>query len=146
MPNDSKVIELHIPSDLGYEKVAMESAAAVAQNMHFSPDRIEDLKTAIAEACINAIEHGNKLNDLERVLVTLKIDESKLQVDIKDTGNPFEANIEKPDIDKKITGNDKPRGWGLFLIKNLVDEVEFSSAPEGNTTSMIIYLHKKNRS
>lgn len=48
---------------LGVEKVAMSTAASVAGIMGFSADRVEDLKTAVAEACINAIEHGNKLDD-----------------------------------------------------------------------------------
>jgi len=55
-----KKIELHIPSVLGFERVAMETAASVAKKIGFTEDRIEDLKTAVSEACLNAIEHGNK--------------------------------------------------------------------------------------
>ncbi|MGO4214149.1 ATP-binding protein, partial [Terriglobus sp. YAF25] len=62
MKNGSAV-EVTLPSELGFEKVAMSTAASMAQLMGFSPDRIEDLKTAVAEACINAIEHGNQMND-----------------------------------------------------------------------------------
>ena len=60
MPEKQKIIEVHIPSILGYEKVAMESAAAAAKIMGFHQSRIEDLKTAISEACSNAMEHGNR--------------------------------------------------------------------------------------
>jgi serine/threonine-protein kinase RsbW len=56
-------VEVKLPSRLGFEKVAMGTAASVAKLMGFPDDRIEDLKTALAEACINAIEHGNLLND-----------------------------------------------------------------------------------
>ena len=59
----STSVEVRLPSRLGYEKVAMSTAAAVAKLMGFREDRIEDLKTAVAEACINAIEHGNRLNE-----------------------------------------------------------------------------------
>ena len=55
----STSVEVRLPSQLGYEKVAMSTAAAVAKLMGFREDRVEDLKTAVAEACINAIEHGN---------------------------------------------------------------------------------------
>jgi serine/threonine-protein kinase RsbW len=51
-----KPVELRVPSRMGYEKVAMGTAASVAKLMGFPDARIEDLKTAIAEACINAIE------------------------------------------------------------------------------------------
>ena len=56
-------VEVRLPSRMGYEKVAMSTASAVAKLMGFREDRIEDLKTAVAEACINAIEHGNRLNE-----------------------------------------------------------------------------------
>ena len=61
MTSDNK-IELHIPSIMGFEKIAMECSASVAKKMGFTEDRIEDLKTAVAEACLNAIEHGNKMD------------------------------------------------------------------------------------
>lgn len=55
-------IELHVPSVMEFEKVAMECAATAAKNMGFTEDRVEGLKTAVAEACLNAIEHGNKMD------------------------------------------------------------------------------------
>lgn len=143
MKSEKQVIQLHLPSKLGFEKVAMESAASVAKMMNFTQDRIEDLKTAVSEACINAIEHGNKQLETEKVIVTLTIDESKLKVDVEDKGNKFLPVTEKPDIQRKIDGKLPPRGWGMFLIKSLVDEVEFTSQGSGNVTAMIIYLHKK---
>jgi serine/threonine-protein kinase RsbW len=57
---------------MGFEKVAMSTAASVAKLMGFREDRIEDLKTAVAEACINAIEHGNRLNEKLSVGVVLR--------------------------------------------------------------------------
>ena len=68
---NGKPVELRVPSRMGYEKVAMGTAASVAKLMGFPDDRIEDLKTAIAEACLNAIEHGNQLNENLCVGVTL---------------------------------------------------------------------------
>jgi len=56
-------VEVRLPSRMGFEKVAMSTASAVAKLMGFPEDRVEDLKTAVAEACINAIEHGNRLNE-----------------------------------------------------------------------------------
>jgi serine/threonine-protein kinase RsbW len=141
MTPDSQ-IELHIPSVMGFEKVAMECAATTAKNMGFTEDRVEDLKTAVAEACLNAIEHGNKMDTSTKVGITLTLEESKLQVAVKDEGKGFKE-IPSPRIENKIEGKDKPRGWGIFLIKNLVNEVAFESGPEGgNIVRMIIYLDK----
>jgi serine/threonine-protein kinase RsbW len=135
-------IELHIPSVMGYEKIAMETAASTAKRMGFSEDRIEDLKTAVAEACLNAIEHGNKMDTSTKVGITLTMEDSKLQVTVKDEGKGV-GEISSPSIGSKIEGKDKTRGWGIFLIKSLVNEVKFEVSPEGgNVVKMIIYLEK----
>jgi len=136
-----EVIELAIPSRLGLEKVAMDAAASIAGLMGFSEDRIEDLKTAVDEACINAIEHGNQQNADVKVLVELIAEDNKLQVDIHDRGKGIRGEIQKPDIDVLITGKERTRGWGLFLIQSLMDEVEFDWNPEtGGVTRMVIHL------
>ncbi len=141
MMADNKV-ELHIPSVMGFEKVAMECSASVAKRMGFTEDRIEDLKTAVAEACLNAIEHGNRMDTNTKVGITLTVEESKLQVSVKDEGKGI-GQVPIPSIESKIRGEDKPRGWGIFLIKSLVNEVSFEPSPEGgNVTKMIIYLEK----
>jgi len=141
MTSDNK-IELHIPSVMGYEKIAMECAASMAKKMGFTEDRIEDLKTAVAEACLNAIEHGNKMDTNTKVGITLTVEESKLQVSVKDQGKGIDQ-ILTPSIENKVGGKDKPRGWGIFLIKSLMNEVSFEPSPEGgNIIKMIIYLEK----
>ncbi len=141
MASDNK-IELHIPSIMGFEKVAMECSASVAKKMGFTEDRIEDLKTAVGEACLNAIEHGNKLDTSTKVGVTLTVEATKLQVAVKDEGKGV-GEISLPSIEDKIEGKDRPRGWGIFLIKSLMNEVTFEPSPEGgNITKMIIYLEK----
>jgi len=140
--NTDKNIELHIPSVMGYEKIAMECAASMAKKMGFTEDRIEDLKTAVAEACLNAIEHGNKMDTSSKVGITLTAEKSRLQVSVKDEGKGIDE-VPTPSIESKIKGEDKPRGWGIFLIKSLVNEVTFEPRPEGgNVTKMVIYLEK----
>ena len=137
-----KNIELHIPSVMGYEKIAMETAASMAKRMGFTEDRIEDLKTAVAEACLNAIEHGNKMDTSTKVGITLTAEESRLQVAVKDEGKGV-GEIGSPSIESKIEGKEKTRGWGIFLIKSLMNEVKFEPSPEGgNVVKMIIYLEK----
>jgi serine/threonine-protein kinase RsbW len=143
MSEKQNTIELHIPSIIGYEKVAMESVAAAANMMGFHPSKVEDLRTAISEACINAMEHGNRLKKDTKVLVTLKIDRKRLEVNVKDEGKGFLKNLKDPEIERQINGCEDFRGWGIFLIKNLVDEVEFKKIPKGgNVTRMVIHVNR----
>ena len=134
-------IELRLPSKLGYEKVAMNTAASVAKLMGFADERVEDLKTAVAEACINAMEHGNKLDGSLSVGVILSMDETTLEVRVIDTGEGPTGMTEGPDIDKKMLEEENSRGMGMFLIQALVDEAEWvSSPPSGSYARMVIRL------
>ena len=134
-------LELHLPSRLGAEKSAMDFAAEVARKMNFPPDRVEDLKTAVAEACINAIEHGNKLHATTRVGVTFTVDAGRLEVAVQDQG-PGVGKPSPPEIESRIEGKTPARGWGIFLIENLMDEVSFEATANGNVVKMIIYLEE----
>ena len=137
-------VEVRLPSRLGYEKVAMSTAAAVAKLMGFRGERIEDLKTAVAEACINAIEHGNLQNEGLSVGVILSSVDDGLEVKVIDDGKGLKAIPPKPDIDKKIHGEEDPRGMGMFLIQALVDEAEWVNGANGKASyvRLVIRLDK----
>jgi serine/threonine-protein kinase RsbW len=137
-------VEVRLPSRLGYEKVAMSTAAAVAKLVGLRPDRIEDLKTAVAEACINAIEHGNRLNERLSVGVILSASDDLLEVKVIDDGKGMKTQPAKPDIDRKMQGIEDPRGMGMFLIQALVDEAEWVSGTDGKSSyvRLVIRLDK----
>jgi len=145
MKNGSSVY-VHIPSELGFEKVAMSTASSMATLMGFSPDRIEDLKTAVAEACINAIEHGNQLNSSLSVGVVLSTNDDQLEVKVIDDGAGIAAAPAAPDIDRKMHGEEDPRGMGMFLIQALVDEAEWHQGPPGKSfVRLVIKLNKESQ-
>ncbi|MFQ3534553.1 MAG: ATP-binding protein [Aggregatilineales bacterium] len=132
-----KSVEIYLPSILGYEKIARNAAAAIAQEMGFSDDRIDDLQTAVAEACMNAIEHGNRSQHSAKVTVLLTVAETgKLEVRVTDEGHaPLPDELPQPG------SGEHHRGWGIFFIEQLMDQVEFSRLPEGgNSVRMTIYL------
>lgn len=141
----STTVEVRLPSRMGYEKVAMSTAAAVAKLVGFRPERIEDLKTAVAEACINAIEHGNRLNEKLSVGVVLSVDADSLEVKVIDDGKGMATQPKKPDIDRKMHGEEGPRGMGMFLIQALVDEAEWVVGSEGKSSyvRLVIRLDKE---
>lgn len=135
-----QLVELNLPNVLGAEKKAIEQAVTIAENMGFTKDRIEDLKTALGEACINAIEHGNKFDQNKKVRVTLAADNNSLQVVVHDEGD----GIDPEKIPKKrVRDNGFPcrRGYGVFLITNLVNEFSYEKVPgRGNNVKMLMHL------
>lgn len=133
-----------MPSELGFEKVAMCTAAGMAGLMGFSHDRIEDLKTAVAEACINAIEHGNGMNEALPVGVILSRSDDELEVRVIDDGGGVTREPHSPDIDRKVMGEEDPRGMGMFLIQALVDEAEWHKGPPGKSYVRLVIRLDKN--
>jgi serine/threonine-protein kinase RsbW len=142
--SNSTIVELRLPTHLGYEKVAMSTAASLAKLRGFPEDRIEDLKTAVAEACINAIEHGNRLNEKLSVGVVLRADPDSLEVKVIDDGSGIKKQPAKPDIDRKMHGEEDARGMGMFLIQALVDEAEWVTGLDGKSSyvRLLIKLDK----
>ena len=114
--------------------------------MGLSKDRIEDLKTAVSEACINAIEHGNSLNSSLTVGVVLSTNDDQLEVKVIDDGAGINADPVAPDIDRKMHGEEDPRGMGMFLIQALVDEADWHKGPPGKSfVRLVIKLDKENQ-
>ncbi|HEV3455342.1 MAG TPA: ATP-binding protein, partial [Thermoanaerobaculia bacterium] len=113
-------------------------ATAVAESMKMSPDRIDEVRMAVVEACINAIEHSQASE--REVYVTFEVlgekDPEKLRITVRDTGVGFEpARMDEPRIEDKLKASRK-RGWGLKIIRGLMDEVEIRSGAEGTIVVM----------
>jgi serine/threonine-protein kinase RsbW len=140
-----RVIELRLPSRLGYEKIAMDAATSLARRMGFHEDRVNALRTALAEAVTNAIEHGNEQDSAMKVLVMLTVRPDELVVSVADQGRKQldqSKTSPKPSIEESFTKVDKG-GWGIWLIRELVDEVEFTTDPGGgNQVRMVIHLEQ----
>jgi serine/threonine-protein kinase RsbW len=138
---DESTVEVSLPNQLGYERIAMQCAASFAKIVGFMPERVEDLKTAVSEACLNAMEHGNKCHPDKRVVITMNYEEGVFSVTVVDEGEGIEVLPEDPDIEEKIENLETPRGLGIFLIKNLVDQVEFNKMTnEGHMVRMEIKM------
>ena len=136
---DERTIEVSMPSKIGYERIAMECSASFAKIVGFLPERIEDLKTVVSEACLNAMEHGNKADPNARVSVKMNFKDDAFTVFVKDEGTGVQKFPGDPDIRKKIEKLEPPRGLGIFLIKELADQVDFNQmTKDGHVVRMVI--------
>lgn len=138
---NSHAVEVSLPSRLGYERIAMDCSATFAKMAGFAQDRIEDIKTAVAEACLNAIEHGNKDHPDTRVQVTMNFVDDRFSVSVKDNGNGMPPLPKDKAVMQSIEKLEPPKGLGTYLIKQLVDEVEFNNmTKDGHVVKMVIKL------
>jgi anti-sigma regulatory factor (Ser/Thr protein kinase) len=118
-----------VRSEPGNERVALREVAAAAADRGLTPDQMERLKTAVAEATMNAIEHGNENRPEVPVDITVLQTAGAIAVTITDRGGDRADNAprEVPDIELKLRGEQRPRGWGLFLVQAMVDGMEVST-------------------
>jgi len=138
-PTDS-VLALEIPPRAEFVAVARLVVATAAKSRRaLAEDRVADLTLALSEACTNAIEAHDAKDEADRVLVRVDEDDSRLVVTVEDRGPGFDP-FELP-THPAVTDPDRlnfERGLGIPIIKNLVDEVTFSSDDGGTTVTMVV--------
>jgi anti-sigma regulatory factor (Ser/Thr protein kinase) len=130
-----------LPSAPGNEREAMRRVALAIEPLRLPQGTVERMKTAVAEAVMNAIEHGN-LNQPELLTeVEVYASRDKLVVRIADQGlNKTIPPAQTPDLDAKLAGLQSPRGWGLFLIEKMVDRVRAHTDESHHTVELEIDL------
>jgi serine phosphatase RsbU (regulator of sigma subunit)/anti-sigma regulatory factor (Ser/Thr protein kinase) len=132
-----------IPGEEGNERLAMDRVAAAVADLGIAPARLERLKTAVSEATMNAIEYGSQ--GRADVPVDVEVEATPDAVVVRITDRALSGAVpddaETPDIDLKLAGAQKPRGWGLFLIKNMVDSMDVTS--DGTTQTVTLTMARK---
>ncbi|CAA9392421.1 MAG: Serine phosphatase RsbU, regulator of sigma subunit [uncultured Rubrobacteraceae bacterium] len=134
--------ELSVPSEPGNERWAMEEVAGTVEGLGLPDRTLERLKTAVAEATMNAMEHGNRYREEAPVLIEVSATDADLRVKITDEGaGPPAFDPQTPDLAAKLEGEQTPRGWGLFLIKSMVDEMNVTGDERHHTVELILHLN-----
>jgi serine phosphatase RsbU (regulator of sigma subunit)/anti-sigma regulatory factor (Ser/Thr protein kinase) len=133
--------EFDVPSQPGNERLAIDGVVKAVAELDLPDPRLERLKTAVGEATMNAMEHGNDNRPELPVGVRVVADASELRVQITDQGGhrPL-PEVELPDLDAKLSGLQTPRGWGLFLIQNMVDDLRTSADDRHHTIELVMHL------
>ena len=140
-PAAQVLAEFKLPSQPGNERQAMEQVVAAVQPLGLPQARLERLKTAVSEATMNAMEHGNHYQADRPVEITVQASPETLSITICDQGGEQKIqNSQAPDLDAKLAGLQSPRGWGLFLMKNMVDDVRITSEKDHHTIELILNL------
>ncbi|MAV80674.1 MAG: anti-sigma regulatory factor [Flavobacteriales bacterium] len=128
-------VELKLPILKDMELVATQTAEIVAKHMDLSEEKTGEISMALIEACINAFEHSESKSE---VYIDFLIEEDQLTIKVIDKGKGFDqSNVKIPKIESKLNSDERKRGWGIMLIKELMDSVDFESDHTGTTLTMI---------
>ena len=134
-------VSMTIPVAPEMEIVATAQAAALGEYIAMSRDKIDEVKLALVEACINAFEHADCRD--EQLHLTFRLGREKgrewLEVEVLDKGRGFDqTTVQEPNLEKAFASHRK-RGWGLQIIKSLMDDVEITSGEWGTRILMRKY-------
>ena len=131
-----------VPSEPGNEREVMERVCATVEELAITPERLERLRTAVSEATMNAIEHGNRNRSDLLVEVRVFASEQALVVRITDqgSGGPVPESVAEPDIDAKVRGEQSPRGWGLLLIRSMVDDMRIFEDERHHAVDLVLRM------
>lgn len=125
-------IRISLPGKSEYVSIARLTASVIANQMGFNIDDVEDIKVAVGEACNNAVMHGKSQEDIFEV--QFEVQDSRIVIEVKDNGTGFDMDeYQAPEL-----GELKENGLGIFIMKTLMDEVDFISIQNNGTKIRLV--------
>lgn len=126
-------IELRVPSRAKYISLIRSMVAGLAEGISMPRCAIEDLQVAISEACANVVRHAypDGVSSSEELLVRCSTDGNRIVAEVIDRGTGFDSAVGRrnPDSDG---------GFGLILIRQLMDQVQVNSSPHRGTAIRMV--------
>jgi len=132
--------ELVIPIEDEAELIAARTAEQIARAADFDQESINQIKTALIEACINAAEHSDSPD--RKIHQRFAIDEDKLIITVSNRGKIFSKANGQSAPSVKSSRAKNARGRGLQIIRALMDQVEFERTDEGARLVMTKYFKR----
>ena len=130
-------VDLSIPMQPDMEVIATSVAESIGTFIGLDHNKVDEIKIAVVEACINAFEHSKSAD--QRISVSFSMDEKGLMISINDGGDGFDMDDAMVKIAEKRSEGIGDRGWGLTLIHELMDEVSIASTDNGTLVKMLKY-------
>jgi serine/threonine-protein kinase RsbW len=125
-PDEDDIVELRVPCKAEWVALARLSVAAVASRLSFSIDEIEDIKLAVAEACTNAIQHADGSQHID---IKCEPVPGGMRISVRDHGRG--TRVEH--IRSRELNDERVGGLGVFLIRSLMDDVQYEVHPDQGT-------------
>lgn len=133
-------LRISIPPIEGIEDIAIVAVELLSHKMGFDTNRVQDIVQALTEACVNSILYSSSDDDIEVLVTALH---GGLVLEVRDHGPGFDPDtVPAPDFDLISQIGVKNGGFGIHMIKSLVDKVEIESSPNGTMIRMTTFLKK----
>jgi len=130
-------IRIQIPSLTENIRMIESFIDNAKEKFQLEDDIYGNIMIAVTEAVNNAIKHGNKSDNQKNVSLSLSLEDSQIKFEIRDQGDGFNyKNLPDPTAPENL---EKPGGRGIFLMKNLSDEVNFKE--EGKVVELNFYIN-----
>ncbi|MEW5842268.1 MAG: ATP-binding protein [Bacteroidota bacterium] len=133
-----KVYVKEVPTDPDLLPELEEFIIEIAQKSNLNKDKFNSLALSFSEAASNSFLHGNKLDKKKKIKITVKVNEEKITLIIKDEGKGFNINtVPDPTKPENIL---KDSGRGIHIMRSFLDELKYNFTPTGTETILIISL------
>ena len=129
----SSKIVLQLPSKRDYLGVPDAVLMEIGSDLDCCQRALEDLGTSIIEACTNAMEHGNKLDEATPIEVVFTFEEMKIIVTVFDQGPGFDYQHWQPSDEIM-----RERGRGILIMRGFTDELEFGKSSDGRFFTRLV--------
>ncbi len=144
MSSDKTKYQLKIPGQTDNLELIRLFVSAVADKIGFETDDVSKIELAVDEACANVIKHAYLKETKEPIDIVIEIDYKKIAIIITDHGKGFDVKkISRKDV-KEYIAEMRVGGLGIYLMKALMDEVEFNSKPGITTQVRMVKYFLKN--
>jgi serine/threonine-protein kinase RsbW len=135
-----EIVRLRIPARpvfVGVARTVVVSAATTIADL--DDERLEDLRIAVSEACTNAVEAHQERGADDSVVLRCMLDDDRFEVHIEDRGAGLDSSelSDRRDL-QSMAASAAERGWGIQLIRALVDDVKFVSRGGGTAVHLVI--------
>jgi anti-sigma regulatory factor (Ser/Thr protein kinase) len=137
----NKEFDVVLPISPRAELVAARAAEEIGAGMGFDGDSVSRIKAALVEACINAFEHCKIKGS--KVYLKFVAGNDRLVVQVQNKGALFDRMPAPGAVTEPVSGLPHKRGWGMELMKGLMDEVRLETLSSGTRIVLIKYLPGK---
>ncbi len=128
---DARVVRLEVASRIDMLETVQTVLAQISTIAGFDEDAIHYMSVAVRESVVNAIKHGNRLDESKRVALEFTLLPSALEVQVRDDGRGFDPGaVPNPVAPENLL---KADGRGIFFMRSFMDEVSYSFPRGGGT-------------